>query len=64
MSQSDKYNYSNNDFLERTEVFKEKKEEKLKALKEQAQRELTFKPEVYSTHDVAARYYERQLKKL
>jgi hypothetical protein len=36
VSQSDKYNYSNNDFLERTEVFKEKKEEKLKALQEHA----------------------------
>jgi hypothetical protein len=36
----------------------------LKALQEEVSKDLTFKPEVYSTHQVAAKYYERQLRRL
>jgi hypothetical protein len=45
--------------LDRIEIYKDKKEEKLKALQEEAFKQHSFKPEVYSTHDIAARYYER-----
>ena len=52
------------EFLERIEAFKEKKEEKIKVLQEELSKEHTFKPKTYSTYDIAARYYERQVRKM
>lgn len=52
------------EFLERVEVYKDKKEEKIKLLEEHVTKDLTFQPKTYSKHDVASKYYERQMKKL
>ncbi len=63
ISQSDKYRQLD-DFLDRVEMYKEKKETKIKQLEGHVTKDLTFKPQTYSKHDVASKYYERQLKKL
>ena len=47
------------EFLERIEVFKEKKQEKLKVLQDKLSKDHSFKPQTYSSYDVAAKYYER-----
>jgi hypothetical protein len=52
------------DFIDRMEHYKDKKEEKIKQLDDHINKDLTFKPKTYSKHEFASKYYERQLKKL
>lgn len=47
------------DFLERMEVYKERKEEKLKLIEDKVTKDLTFKPKTYSNNEIASKYYER-----
>jgi len=63
VSQSDKYRHVDA-FLDRVEVYKEKKGERLKKLEEDLTKGLTFKPKTYSKNDVASKYYERQMRKI
>eukprot|EP00347_Sterkiella_histriomuscorum_P005468 403356501 len=61
MSQSDKFKVD--DFLSRMEKFMDIKEQKIKSIDQLMSKDHTFKPNTYSTNNVASKYYERQLKK-
>jgi hypothetical protein len=50
--------------LDRVEVYKEKKDERLKKLEDDLSKGLTFKPKTYSKNNIANKYYERQMKKI